>query len=131
MRRQYESTALGRGGVLEKYTRSNIITEKCIRLDNIEKNTRPDSTRSNIDHARCRKQKENISSRLIPHAYCIYRSWELLSIIITLMIRSANFRVCDTCCEDFCYGRCEAFQYQDSQVPPNILTIIMSDDQTR
>ena len=69
MRRQHESTALGRGGVLEKYTRSDFITEKYTRLDIIiEKNTRLDSTRSNIDHARCRKQKENISSRLIPHA---------------------------------------------------------------
>ena len=60
----------------------------------------------------------------MPHAS------ELLIIIITKM-RSANLRVCDTCCEDFCYGRCEAFQYQDSQVPHIIVTMIMSDEQTR
>ena len=40
----------------------------------------------------------------------------------------ANVRVCDTCGEDFCYGRCEAFQYQDSQVPSTVIVIYHQHD---
>ena len=52
--------------------------------------------------------------------------------IISLRLTRFSFaflkRVCDTCQEDFCYGRCEAFQYQDSQVHQMIINHCLTEN---
>ena len=72
------------------------------------------------DNTRARPWGEGASWRSTPGARSCWLTqcnvWKLQKIAIAHQYNRYHQRVCDTCQEDFCYGRCEAFQYQDSQV---------------